>query len=504
MRPTARLAYRNIRFIFFPAAILTAPSIAVAALSAAALLGPSPAAAASPSGAGLAPADDVIEGEGQSSAGGASDEAPIPAPEQTIEWSSGEGLELRIDFRLVDGVRVDGTLTSWNVEGVDGSFGGRRWSAIHADDVWRVLRRVIDRENPRDWATTGRILLERSLGEQPRRSADRAEGAFRQARVLDESIEPAIEQAEAEVEAIRRSQAEAEEAAEAAKLQTLTPEAQDWPADAWPELDPQQQADAVRTMKSDATRILAATGVPLEPVETPYFLLYANIPPREAERWADQLDRTYLWLAELFGVERARNLFWGKAVVFIIDDRDRFELIEVDAFNRMADPGVEGVTHCIGPRVLINLYRNPDDAQFAAALVEEVTHGFMHRLVTPKRLPPWANEGLGGYAVSVLHRKSSADEAQRSAGLSYIREGGAVEPLLALSYEDGFPGPNAIGAHVGHLLVEFLHRQNPEAFVEWVGRVKRGEDWTEALRKAYRTPPQRIIETFIQYSKVND
>ncbi len=54
---------------------------------------------------------------------------------------------VRVRFRLADGVAVTGSLTRWDADGFDGTFGRRQWFEFKNEYVWHVHRSVMDQES---------------------------------------------------------------------------------------------------------------------------------------------------------------------------------------------------------------------------------------------------------------------------------------------------------------------------------------------------------------------
>lgn len=426
-----------------------------------------------------------------------------------------------VRFRLADGVRVSGEITAWDLDGIDGSFGRRAWPEIQHRDARVLLARLVDTRDADDCVDMGEILLRIGL-DQPA-ATDWAERAFTQALavarnaepVLDEGtgesvpraelVEARIEEARGRVELTRIARLEREQLAQSERLRTDSPEGRPWRADPWPELTADERTDATATMRADAARILSRAGLTLEPIETEYFLFYSDMPDRQSRRWAGELDRMYGLLAEQFGLEPGDNVFWGKAVIFVFNERDRFDLVEAEAFGQMLAPWVDGIFHPVGPRVFVNFYRQPDESMFAAVLVHETVHGFMHRYRTPYRLPTWANEGLADYLASILFEGSPVDLERRQKGLSFIRRGADVNAVLDYSYgDDSWPGPDSVGYYVSYLLIELMIRDRGLEFARWVEAVKDGVAWEEALRTEFGTTREQLVERFVRFYRVND
>lgn len=413
-----------------------------------------------------------------------------------------------IKFVLRDGVAVRGELASWSSIGIDGSFGERAWREINAADVWRILRLVFNesglRGDAQAWVCAGRILLDVPGGEKD------AEGAFRRALRMDAAMTEAIAAARAEVKRLQLERQLEQEAADAEKLRTQSPESKDWGDAPWPQLDADAQRAAVRVLRADAKKILEGVSLSIQPVETDYFLFYSDMPRRETAKWALELDRMYKVLARTFELEPGANIFWGKAVIFVFNERQTFVDVERDVFRQLLSNDTQGICHPIGPKVFVNFYRQPDDMDFATILVHEAVHGFVHRFQTPRRLPTWANEGFADYLATNSFRGSRRGADLRSVARAFVRDGGNVNHILDMDYEHpgsaapAWPGPNAVGYAVGYLLVDLMIRDRPRAFGKWVEAVKAGKDWEEALVEDFGVSRAKLVEVFRRYYLVND
>jgi len=413
---------------------------------------------------------------------------------------------LPVRFQLADGVRVTGTMSAWDADGFDGTFGRRLWVELVADDVWKLYRLVIDPAEAGQWVNLGRVLLQTADG------VSWAERAFRRAVDLDSSVAPGIDAARREAAEVARVARERAEAIAAERLKTGTPEADAWPADPWPTLTADEQDAATEVLKTDAGEMLGRAGLLIEPIETPDFLVYGDIERLEAARWAIRLDAVAARLRRLMRLAEDRPIFWGKAVVFIFGDQDRFRLLEVESFGQLVSRQRVGICHLEGPKVFMNFFRAEDQELFFTNLVHELVHGFMHRYHTPRRLPAWANEGLAEYVAAAVvgerSLESTIHEARRRQGLSFIRSGAPVEAVLDLAYNGDpagtWPGPGGIGEAVSPLLIELMIGQQPQRFVGWVQAVKAGKEWEVALAEEFGVPRARLLDTFVRYYKVND
>ncbi len=413
---------------------------------------------------------------------------------------------LPVRFQLADGVRVTGTMSAWDADGFDGTFGRRLWVELVADDVWKLYRLVVDPEEAGEWVNLGRVLLQTADG------VSWAERAFRRAVDLDPSAAAGIDAARREAAEAQRVARERAEAIAAERLKTRTPEADAWPAHPWPKLTADEQDAATEVLKTDAREMLGRAGLLIEPIETPDFLVYGDIERLEAARWAIRLDAVAARLRRLTRLAEDRPIFWGKAVVFIFGDQDRFRLLEVESFGQLVSRQRVGICHPEGPKVFLNFFRAQDQDLFFTALVHELVHGFMHRYHTPRRLPAWANEGLAEYVAAAVVDEGSLEstihEARRRQGLSFIRSGAQVETVLDLAYNGDpagtWPGPGGIGEAVTPLLIELMIGQQPQRFVGWIQAVKAGKEWEAALAEDFGVPRAKLVDTFVRYFTVND
>ncbi len=399
-----------------------------------------------------------------------------------------------VRFQLADGVQVVGNMTSWDAEGFDGSFGRRLWTEVNVRDAWRLYVQVMDPNDAGQWVDLGGVLMLMENGEPW------AERAFRRALRLDETVTDAIDSARGTAQQIHRLRQELERAVESQRLETRSPEAGVWPAEPWPAAD---EATAVESLKQEATQILRDGGLQLDPLETAHFLVYADLSALDRARLATRLETVYDHLADLFWLDEADSVFGGRAVVLYIADPDRFRLVEAESFDQLVPRSTMGICHPIGPKVFINLTGDVESEAFRAATARAAVHGFMHRHRTPRRLPPWANEGLAAHVAAIIAPGPAADR-QRQRGLEFIRSGGDVAAICVATYAEGWPGPGAAGPAVGSLLVELMITQRSPAFRAWVNAVKDGADWEPALADHYGVPVPALLDTFTRYYTVND
>lgn len=454
---------------------------------------------------------------------------PNPATTSTTEsrpvshtasaTASDTDLAIPVAFTLTGGNRFSGTLTRWNESTIDGTFGERHWIELIYRDAWRILHRLIDRDIPDDWLLLARVMLLISL-DQP--EAERwAERAFRHAlRVAGDNemdtIEHRIDDIRSEYEAKKQARIEREQDRDPDTRRARTPEADDWPSTPWPDLSRNEQRNAVLTKKDDAKQALGAIDLQLEPIETATALLYTDLDRPQAVRIAMQLDAVGRELAKILHTNPNRNPFWGKAVLIVLSDRAKYDSLQSDGFGFIATPGsgqeaVPGRVHPIGPKVFITLHHpgRVNDDEFELELTRLLVRATLHRHISPRRLPPWANDGLGMLVADRLHfDDSSAMQQHRREALAFLRTLNHVDELrrvFEMTYADAhWPALERRIAALGGLFVELMVRSKPRDFVKWVEAVKRGGDWRETLDEVYGVTLDVLLDTTVRYYRVND
>jgi hypothetical protein len=402
-----------------------------------------------------------------------------------------------VRFHLADGVQVTGDLTSWDAEGIDGSFGRRLWTELVPDDVWQLYVAVMDQNCADQWVDLGRVLLPLDGGEAA------AERAFRRALRLDASVAGEVRAARDAALQVRQRRERLERAIEGERLRTETPEAGDFPADPWPYLTPDQQEAAVEAVEADARQFLRSAGAQADPVRSDRFVVYGATAPLERARLATRLEAIASQVAGVLGVDEKKNVFWGRAAVFCFADPDRFRMVEAESFDQLVPRQAVGICHPVGPKVFLCFRSDQRGDVPLPVLARETVHGYLHRFRTPRRLPPWANEGLAAYVADRVAGAAGRDEL-RAGAVRFIREGGDVGPLLDRRYGDGQPELDDLTTAVGALLVELMVQQRPQSFGPWVDAVKYGKDWETALAEDYGVSRSTLVDAFVQYYRVND
>jgi hypothetical protein len=395
--------------------------------------------------------------------------------------------------KRVDGTMVSGTVSGFDPAGCEGTFGRVEWADLPAAEVNRALRRVLDLGKPDQMVVLGRALLSAEDGQ------NMGDSMLRQALQHDGGLREAVETARAQGVELRRMAAER-------RVRSALPQVREGSGVAsWPIAGDASRAQALEEMKAEAEKALHAVNARWTPVESEYWVIYADLTRGDAQELGRRMDNMYRKVAEMMALPKGLNLFHGKGVCIVSADEGRYRAIEQAAFGMMPPPGVVGLCHMMGPRVIVNAWRSPDDDHFMATLVHEATHGVMHRYGTPVKLPIWAEEGYAEFVAARSFDSSPVDAGRRAQALRFIREGGDTLPYFLSDGHDGvWPGADAMGYSLGYLAVCLMIDQKGAAFGEWVKDVKTGTPWQEALKRHFGTDAAQFARTVEGWYREHD
>jgi hypothetical protein len=260
---------------------------------------------------------------------------------------------------------------------------------------------------------------------------------------------------------------------------------------AWGKLTDEQQAVAIAELKKFGEEARAKVNANLALHETKYFLFYSDLKTAEAAKWANMLDRMYLRLAGLFGIKDGENIFRGKAAVFVFAREMDYQAFQKTMHD--TDPAdTAGLCHQYGNGdVHIAFYRQPNDTDFAAVLVHESVHGFLHRYRKPPTVPTWVNEGLAETIAAELVPQKGKRQEYRQNAIAIVRERGSLGPdFFSTDRLEDWQYP------VAHALSEFMIKQNKKNYVAFIDGIKDGMKWEEALAQKYGVPQDRLVAAF--------
>ncbi|HSZ55352.1 MAG TPA: hypothetical protein VK797_06815 [Tepidisphaeraceae bacterium] len=263
---------------------------------------------------------------------------------------------------------------------------------------------------------------------------------------------------------------------------------------AWPKLTDAQQKAAIAQLKDYAQQTQTQLQIPLRSFETEYFLFCTDLSEREANQWAGLLDRMYGRLAEMFAVPAGKNIWRGKAMIFIFSRREDYVRYEKEMAH--TDPAkTAGMCHGFSDgTVKVAFYRQSDELEFAHILVHESTHGFVHRYRSPVPIPSWANEGLAEtVAGELVPQKGRRETVMANAREQIQAHQGSLGEFFQTDHIEGWQYP------VAEMLCTFMIQASAPNYVAFINGIKDGMTADQSLTQRFQAPRERLVAVFGQW-----
>lgn len=217
-------------------------------------------------------------------------------------------------------------------------------------------------------------------------------------------------------------------------------------------------------------------------VETRYFVFYTDMPAAQVGGYIANLDKMYDQLCSLFGVPEGTNIWLGKCPVIAFLHNEAFQQFEARYMGNLMTQGVAGLNHQWSDgRVVITCARGDDPIFFAVVLVHETAHGFLHRIRSNGRIPPWMNEGISEWVSAVVVPQSDHVANRMTEALPQVRATGS----LGGNFLDDEGAIQRWQYGVAATLTQFLVSTDANAYRGMITAIKEGYTWREALELTY-------------------
>jgi hypothetical protein len=389
------------------------------------------------------------------------------------ERTPGEDRVITLTLPLETG-RVTGKVTSYTdlLFTLTTEAGERHrvlWNAIPADRVDRYWRYLEEPEgDAKALFELGDILIRHRDGEAL------AKAAFDEAL----AIEPAL------AEAVQQSLAGQTPDGTPRYVGTADPAM-------WQPLSEQTIAKANETLRAFATRTQRELRIDLSLYESERFMLLTDLDADAVQALSRKMVQAYRTTAQLLGDDPDGNVFLGKCLVVLFDDRVDYIRFQ----DRMHDTdarGTGGLCHGFGNgHVHVAAFQRGNPRQTHHIVVHELVHAYLHRYRSPVPLDDWVNEGL---AEHLAHRI----EPPPGQNL-YLKSRLTLEGKAGLG-EGFFDGDNlsAWQYDIAGALTGYLVERSDRAYPRWIQAIKDGQPTEEALEEVYRMTPQKLTQRFKQ------
>lgn len=451
-------------------------------------------------------ADERVENVVQAVPGpdSAAQEGEIPADGQAVT-----GQNARMSFMVIqpEGVQqVTITATGWDRNGLVGPVGEISWLVIDPKDLWRLYPRLMGPKQAQTWLDLGHILL---LSPDDLFAQKHSGQAFDRAVAMDPAMGDQIAVIKREVAQQLAAETEAESIRSVHDVQRASPEVGPWPIGLWPP-EPLEQRAARRA------EVRKFVGSLLEPRpeqwkykdEDNFLFAYVGLDNDELALISTQLKEHLQRLGKYIpqeGYLEGSDHFYGPVAVIISSKQDDFRILEVDAFRQMTGPDAIGITHYKEPIVLLHVSKTKDAEVFNKTLRQQLTLGYLHRHISPDRLPIWVQEGLGPALVMLDDVQEQMEITDHDLGVRALRAGANLGQIFSMNYtSEQWPGPEKIGPTLGYLTILAMFRLYPEQTLQWISAIKFGVPWVAALSETMDMTPDQLANLVIQYWRVND
>ena len=417
----------------------------------------------------------------------------------------------RVTVLKLDRTEIAGMITSFNDDGFELMDAKKRTQTVRWDDlppgeIMNLHDRLVRKGSGEQWLNLGKKLLTMPGGRAP------AERAFQKALKADPALKDQVAEAKKNAHltppapppdpnAPRLTPTEIRGGTtQPGNLLDPTNPAKPvvgpqrvGPVDPskWGQQSPEAMAAALTEQKKFAEEARQRINPKLALYETPFFLLYSDLAPAEAQNCAALLDATYARLAMMFGVPKGQSIWRGKALVFVFANDADYLMFQMKMHDKTMATGTVGMCHAYGNGdVHLAFYRQPNELDFAHALVHESVHGFLHRYRSPAALPSWVNEGVAEvFAAELVQRPgvTQASTAQARQDLQTRRD-------LAKMFESD--QIVAWQLSVARTLVEFMINQNRKGYVEFINGIKDGLTWQDAMTQKYGVSLEQLLRAY--------
>lgn len=261
---------------------------------------------------------------------------------------------------------------------------------------------------------------------------------------------------------------------------------------AWGQQTDGEMQKSVAALKSEMAKRFATEKMRMPLMaETKFFLLYSDISATECNRWAQSLDEMYASLCNIFGIEKGRNIWRGKCVIVVFQNRGDYNKFEKAQYNFAEPEHTGGLCHSFPDgRVEIDFYVAADPRWFKEVLTHETTHGFVFRYRASTRVPSWVNEGLADTVAfdAAVHAglRQSADAKARTR----LREPAAFKDFFETKRIEN----DQYG--IARTLTEFMIRQSRERYVAFFNGIKDGMGWEQSLNEKYGVSKEKLVAAY--------
>jgi hypothetical protein len=380
-----------------------------------------------------------------------------------------------------------GDLVEYDDEGLTIVVGEQRrnfrWIELTPHSAFTARYRLIDQNEADDWLQLAEFAW--MIGAEPE-----AEKSLRWALRLDPTLAADVERIRSrppgELRGPFQEQQEDEGSVFAGEGRELLADSQGRSSLVEP-VTPEQAARAVAAADEAAGRELRKLGMKPRRLETDHFIIYTDWDLADDELLSSALEDAYRLVAGEFGIPLFEDVFVGKLPVYMFNEHELFMRYarEIDGHRQFSNTVAgyytgrsDGMGKMVmskprqlelyGPQVATQIWRRN--------LTHEFSHAFFARYRSNAFVPRWLNEGLAEVIAERVHPRPGAINTARRAASS--------SQSISRIFDDRVTaGPEMYPVMM--TLVKALHDEDPQRFVQFIDRIKAGENAENVLRDLY-------------------
>ncbi len=234
------------------------------------------------------------------------------------------------------------------------------------------------------------------------------------------------------------------------------------------------------------------SSLPMQLVETQYFLFLSDMPTAQLTPYLRQLDQMNESLGQAFGYQPGHNIWRGKAVVIAFVSKEHFTEFEQKFMENIPGESTQGLCHSYSDgRVIVSAYRGQSPEHFGSLLVHETAHGYMHRYKSTVHIPSWFNEGIADWIAGIAVPTCKTTVNRQRNAIDQIK----LEGTLGGTFFDDRPiEPWQYG--IASSMVEILAKSSPDQFRLFFNGIKEGLTWQDSLMRAYGMTPADLVSAY--------
>ena len=262
----------------------------------------------------------------------------------------------------------------------------------------------------------------------------------------------------------------------------------------WEPIPAEEQVKYVAEEKEFLEKVKAHfPKLPLQMVETQYFLFLSDMPATQLSPYLKQLDQMNESLGTAFGFQPGHNVWRGKAVVIAFVAEESFVEYEQVFMMRTVDvTKAQGLCHSFpNGRVAVAAYRGQSPEHFGALLVHETAHGYMHRYKSTVHIQSWFNEGIADWICGIAVPSCPTTISRQKSAVAQLKQTGTLGGTFFTT-----PQIEPWQYGVASAMVQMLVQGSPDQFRLYFNGIKEGLTWEDSLMRAYGMTPQDLVSAY--------